>query len=68
VFDPDYAAHQIAAIVPRLQAERAVTRFEQEIVGCYGQGFFARLAQHGLAAGFEETLDGFADIGQWAAP
>jgi hypothetical protein len=41
-----------------------VASFEQEITGCNRERFFARLAQDGFTAGFEEAFNGFADIGQ----
>ena len=63
-FDAGNPAHQVAAMVPSLQAQPAVARFEQKIIGGNRKRLFAGLAQDGLGAGFKEAFDSLADVGQ----
>jgi hypothetical protein len=64
VFDAGNPAHQIAAMVPSLQAQPAVARFEQKIIGGNRKRLFAGLAQDWLGTGLKEAFDSLADVGQ----
>ena len=54
--------HQIAPLVPGLQLGAGAARFQHEIFRSNREPFLARLAQHGILAGFEKALDGAKDF------
>ena len=53
--DGNHATHQVAPLIPGLQLGARAVRFHHKIFRSNGQPLLARLAQHGIEAGFEKT-------------
>ena len=53
--DGDDAPHQIAPLVPGLQLGARAAHFQHEILRGNREPLLARLAQHGILAGFEKA-------------
>jgi hypothetical protein len=62
LFDAGDPAHQVPPLVPGLQAESPISRFQQEIIGGDDERLFARFAQHRLGTSFEKALNGLLDL------